>query len=709
MQIIQNIRDKGAAVVIGVIALSLIGFIMMDAKQGSGTMFGSNNTTIGKINGESIEYKVFADKFKQAEEQYGGRISGNQVYSVRQSVWDQIVAEKVLTAEFEKLGLTFAPKELSSIMFSEESAPYTLKQAFTDKTTGRYDVEQVKQWWLNVKKMKGEQRDAINAQIIEPMKLQALYNKYNSMIAAGAYYPTWMQERDMAEGKNFAVISYVAVPYSVIGDSTIKITDQEVLNYIGKRTATYKQEGGRNISYIGFNANPSATDTLKALEAVTTLKAPFIADTNAKIFVSRNMSAINFSDGYVLKSKLTMSQKDSVAALPIGGVFGPYLDNKNFVVAKMLATRQLADSVKCRHILIGTNDPQSGAVKLEDSIAKKRIDSIEAAIKGGADFATLVTKYTDDEGSKDKKGEYDFTSAQFSSLAKEFAETIFYGSTGDKKVVKTSFGYHYIEVLNQKNFEPAYKLAYMAKEIIASDETVNFASSQATKVSGEARNAKALEAYVQKNGLKKIDVPTLIKENDFQLGGIQDARQVIKWAFEAKEGEVSEPFSVVDQFIVAVVTKVQPEGLPDAKTARPMVEFIIRNLKKAEAINLKLGKTPTLESAAAAYGGQISTSGADSSLIFAAQIVNGIGQEPKLIGAAFNKANQAKVSEPIAGNNGVYVIKVNSIGTKPADAPELIAQQIADKGKVMMQQTSYGWFEALKKLATIKDYRSKFN
>src|SRR6476619_3951503 len=130
MQIIQNIREKGAAVVIGVIALSLIGFILMDARSSrTGSIFGGGaSSSIGKVNGESIEYNEFNTKVKEAEEQYGGHVSGSQVYEVRQSVWDRIVAEKVLEKEFEKLGLTFSPKEMASIMFSED-APYALKQA----------------------------------------------------------------------------------------------------------------------------------------------------------------------------------------------------------------------------------------------------------------------------------------------------------------------------------------------------------------------------------------------------------------------------------------------------------------------------------------------------------------------------------------------------------------------------------------------------
>ena len=515
-----------------------------------------------------------------------------------------------------------------------------------------------------------------------------------------------MQQQDNADNKTFANISYVAVPYNTISDSTVKVSDEELIDYMSKHKNIYKQDGGRYISYVSFSAKPSSTDTTKTTELVANLKQAFVSDTNAKAFVARNMSAIKFDDSYTSKSKLTMAQKDTIAGLANGAVFGPYVDGKNIVLAKMIGNRQLPDSVKCRHILIATSNPQTGEPTLNDSIAKVRIDSIETAIRGGEDFNKMVLMYSDDQGSKDKKGEYDFPSTQFTTLAREFAEAIFYGNTGDKKIVKTNFGYHYIEVLSQKNFETAYKVAYAAKEILPSDETINLANTQATKLSGEARTAKAVETYTAKNGLRKIDIPTLVRENDYQLGSLQDARQLIKWAFEAKQGDVSEAFNIEDQFIVAAVEKIQPEGLPDAKSARPMAELTVRNLKKAEEISKKLSTASTLDAAAAVYKVPVGAAGADSSITFVAQIINGIGIEPKVLGAAFDKAYQTKISEPIAGTNGVYVLKVNSVGNKTADTPEVLTMQASEKTKTMVQ-TTYSFFESLKKAANLQDNRSK--
>jgi len=707
MQIIQNIREKGTSIVIVVIALSLIGFILMDAKSGGKTsLFGSSSTTnVGEVNGEPIEYKDFTDKVKQTEDQYGGRVSGNQVYEVRQSVWDQLVAEKVIIREFKKLGLSFSPKEMSAIMFSSD-APYTLKQAFTDKQTGQYDINKVQEWWKTAKKSKDEQRAAIESQIIEPMKLQTLYSKYNGMIAASAYYPTWMQKKDYAERNQFANISYVGVPYNVINDNDVKVSDAEIIEYINKKSSLYKQDGGRFISYVSFSANPSANDSLKAKESIEALKAPFISDTNANNFLARNMSTIKYFDGYSLRSKMAMVQKDTIAALSIGNVYGPYLDGGSYVLAKMLGNRQMPDSVRARTILVSTRDLQTGQPTIADSIAKKRIDSISIAIKGGADFNSMVLQYSDDKVSKDKGGAYDFSSIQFQNLPKEFSEVVFYGTTGDKKIVHSDIGWYYIEVISQKNFETAYKVAYMSKQILATDETVNNASMKATKLSGENRDIKSLAAYVTKNGIQKIDVPTMITQNEYRLGLLQDARQLIRWAFEAKAGDVSEPFSIEDQFVVAAVTKVQAEGLPDASTARPLVETFVRKEKKAALIKEKLSKANSLETATSIYNQPIRTAGEDSTLTLGSQIINGIGDEPKVIGAAFNKNFQTKISEPINGNGGVFLVKVNNIGGLQIETAENTAIQSTEQTRGILQKLS-AWFESLKKTADIKDYRNK--
>ena len=719
MSIIQTIRDKGAAIVIGVIALSLIGFLLMDARSGAAKgLFGGSNTTIGTVNGDDIEIQEFNAKVKAAEEQYPNTDEATR-QQIMQSVWDQIVGEKIVTSQFDKLGLTFTPQEMSSIILSQD-APQQLKQAFSDPQTGQYDIEKAREWLKETKKSKNEeQKEAVSTQVIEPMRLNSLYNKYTSMIAGSVYIPVWMAKEENNDKKSFANISYVAIPYSDISDSAVTISDDDIENYINKNKLRYKQEAGRIISYVTFSAAPNVKDSILAKASLMALKNNLLTDTNPKAFLARNISAINYSDEYKPKTKLESPVKDTLIALPNGGVFGPYLDGTNYVLAKKISTKTLPDSIKCRHILIGTTDPQSGQAIMPDSVANRKVDSVEAAIKAGANFDTLEAAYSTDRAAHKDKGvmTFDIATIQGDNFAKEFGDFLLKDNNETKKVVKTKFGWHYIEILEKKNPEPAYKIAYMGKEIVPGDETINAANTAATDLAGHCRNEKEFDAYIKRPDINKNKVtPGVVKENDYMIGGLTDARPIVKWAFGAKQGEVSDPFSLKDQFVVAVVSKKISEGLPDVKTAKPLVESIIRNKKKAAEIIKKINNPATLESAASAYKKTILTTGNDSTLTFNALIINGVGNEPKVAGASFNKLFQQKVSPPIQGNTGVFVLKVNNIGMKPSDSPDVSKQAIAARMREEMQggQGSQGpgalggSFNALKKMANIKDKRSKF-
>lgn len=710
MSIIQTIREKGAVIIIAVIAISLIGFILMDSSSSTGKLFGGGNTTvIGVVNGENIDYAEFNEKVKEVEQQYPN--SGNgQRNQIMESVWDQLVAERIVDKQFHNLGIVFTPREMSAIMFSQD-APQQLKQAFTNQETGQYDIEQAKQWWAETKKNKNaEQRNAIISQVIEPMRLNSLYAKYTSLISGSIYQPKWLSKEQEGERNNFAEISYVAVPYYVVSDSSIAVTDNDIKNYLEKNKLKYNQEPGRIISYVSFSAAANSQDSARIFNSLEELKPQFASDSNAKFFLGRNASTIPFFNGYMPKSKLQVPNAEEIINLPDGGVFGPYEDGKNYVLAKKVSTRILPDSIKCRHILIGTLDPQTQQPIMDDADAKKIVDSIEVAIKGGADFNQLSEKYSTDVAAKQEKGvmTFDLLTMQSENFAKEFGEFLLNDKGQTKGVIKTQFGWHYVEILNKKDFEPAYKIAYLGREIAPSDETINAANTAAIKLTGSAQDEKAFNEYVAKNGLNKVTVPNVVKENDYQLGRIQDARSIIRWAFEAKVGKASEPFTVKDDFIVAIVDSRVKAGVPDVNTARPMVESIIRNNKKGDEIIKKLNNPETLELAAAAYNTPVLNTGEDSTLTFEAQIINGIGNEPKIAGAAFNKEYQTKVSPAIPGNTGVFVIKVDKVQAKEPFSSEILSQQKMAELNMNIQSALGQSFNALKKTSKIVDNRSTF-
>ncbi len=712
MSIIQTIREKGTVIVISLIGISLVAFILMDSMssgRGSSIFGGGNTTSVGVVNGEKIDINTFNDRVKEVQQQYpnAGSSQNNQIM---ESVWNQMVAEKVVDDQFQKLGITFTPDEMSSIMFSDQ-APQQLKQAFTNRETGEYDIEQAKQWWAQTKKnQNAEQRNAIISQIIDPMRLNALYTKYTSLIAGSMYQPKWLVKEQSEEKTQFAKISYVAVPFTEISDSTVKVSDKDIQDYLQNNKNKYKQEPGVMLSYVSFSATANAQDSARIFNSLEELKPQFVADSNAKFFLGRNSSVIPYSDEYIPQSTIQSPKKDSIIASPNGTVIGPYIDGGNYVLAKKLGSKVLPDSIKCRHILLGTINPQTQQPLMDDSTAHRLADSIATAIKNGANFDSLDAKYSTDEAAKQTNGvmTFDLQTIQSDNFARPFGDFLLNENGETKKVVKTQFGWHYIEILEKKDFQPSYKIAFMAKEIAPSDETINNANTEAIKLSGYAKNKKSFDEYVSKHGLKEVDVPTPIKENDYQVGTLQDARTIVKWAFDAKEGQVSEPFSLKDDFVVAIVDRRLKEGLPAPDVARPMVEGIIMNNKKADIIKKKLNNPSTLDAAAAAYHSQVLTTGEDSTLTFDAQIINGIGHEPKVAGAAFNKNYQTKVSPAIAGNSGVFVIKVDGVFAKEPVNEAMQKLQLNDETNRNVQSALSESFQELKKTADIKDYRSKF-
>ncbi|MBA2760348.1 MAG: SurA N-terminal domain-containing protein [Segetibacter sp.] len=703
MSVIQQIRDKYASLVIALIALSLIAFIAMDAFVGRGRGGGSS-TTVGKVNGQTIDRNDFEKRITMQQTMQGAQ--GPQREQLIGSVWDQTVDEMVMNQEYEKLGLRFTGRELNETLFGA-NPPEWLSQQFTDPQTGQFNVNEAKRAIAQLKKQQNNPSAEMVNVALESTVNQGLRMKYMALLSNSTYIPKWYAEKTIADQNLVAAFSYVSVPYTAILDSLIKVTEGDVESYINKHKESFKQEeASRSISYVAFNASPGSQDTASVLAQINNIRNDFTGTNDAETFLGRVASETPFFNGYVLGSKMQVPNADSIKSLANGQVYGPYIDGKNYVLAKMIDRRTMPDSVKVRHILIKSGE--RGQQLLADSIAKKRIDSITGAIKGGADFNAMVQQYSDDPGSKNTKGEYEFTSQQFASLSKEFAEVAFYSQTGDNKVVKVENqaynGYHYIEVLQQKKIEPAYKVAYLSKPIDASQETINNANNLASQFAANSRNKKQFNDNATKQHLQVLSAAD-IKENDYTIAGLADNRQFVRWVYENGTGDVSEPYEMGDRYIVAVITGASDKGIMSVAQARATAEPLIINEKKAQQIiRTKFKGGNTIEAVAQSTGQTVMRA---DSVSFAQPFIQNVGNEPKITGVAFNKSLQGKVSEPIAGNTGVFVIKGERISA--AANTNMKAEDL--RKQLEMQQKQMGGYrsmEALKKAANIKDNRFDF-
>jgi peptidyl-prolyl cis-trans isomerase D len=691
MSIIQNIRERGTWIIFGIITIALIAFILQD---GVGRKGGDDISILGKVNGQAINKIEFEEKLEIQLQNYAAQ--GVKREQLLGYLWNQEVDRLLLKDEENKLGLSVGTKELSDVLFGNES-PF--KQEFTDPTTGEFKVNEAKQAVAQIKKSKNlDQIKQIEKVYIEPSIENRLRNKYQVLVVKGVQVPKWLAEKQYTEASSIASISFVGIPYNTITDSTIKISDDEIASYLKENAAAYQvEETSRSISFVGFSAAPSAADSITAINDIESYKQDFKNSTDAAKFLNKVGTEIPYYDSYISKKSLQIPQKDSLLNVGVGGVYGPYVDGRNFTIAKIIGVKQWPDSASVRHILIATINPQNGQQVRADSVAKKLADSISLAIRGGASFEEMVAKYSDDAGSKTTGGTYElFPQAKMTPAFNDFS---FDNPVGARAVVKTDFGYHYMEVLKQTPRGPAYKIAYLSKMVMPSNETINAASTAAAQFASGSKDSKSFNAAAVK--LNKQAIPASdIKANDFEIPGIGTARNIVRWVYEQDVNDVSEPFELGDNYVVALITSEEKEGLASVSAARPQVEGIIRDKKKAEKIKASI-KGKTLEAIAA--GANSFVQRADS-IGFGFSMIAGLGNEPKLVGAAFNKALINKVSEPIAANSGVYAVSVNGIAAKQADQdPSFFKDELLERTRGMMFRSA----SSFKKIAKIEDNRSK--
>ena len=706
MSVIQKIRDKYARIAVIAIGLALLGFILMDALAGRGSVLGGNDTTLGKINGKKIEYDVFNRKVSDYTKRQGQN-GENATQQIVNGLWQQEVNDVIMGEQFKELGITVTSKELDNLLYSANPSPMVL-QAFGNPQT--WDPNAVRQRFSQIGKTGTVEEKAQLDELIEAVEKQALMDKYQALLTNSVYIPKWFLEKRNVDNSQMATAAYVGVPYTSIADSTVKVTDEEINAYVKAHAKDFEQkEESRSISYVQFSAAPSSADSAAVRNQLLAVKDSFQATNDVKEFLLQNRSQIPFNDTWLAKTDLNLQNSDTVFNAANGVVTGPFVETGLFIMSKILDRKTQPDTAKVRHILIQTAqpDPQTGQwfPTRDTVVAKKTADSVQNAIAAGANFDSLMVKLSDDPSKVQNMGVFDSITRN-AQLMPEFKDFALNNPVGYKGVVKTAYGYHYMEVVNQRGSSPVYKIAFFGLPIEASSETVTEASNAATMFAGTATDEKSFNDYFEKNlkakGYNKLTAPNL-RPMEYNLPGVNaSARELIKEVFTAEKGDVLDPKSIANSYIVAVVTDVQKAGLPGANAVRTMVEPVLVNKKKAEQIKKQMGTVSDLNAVAAKFNQQVQTA---DSIRFSGG--GQLGYETKVLGAIFNPGNKGKVvNEGIPGQMGVYALRVDNIFTGAVENAGI--EQQRQMLEMQSRQQMPAPVQVLQKKAEIKDYRAKF-
>lgn len=706
MAILNSIRKRGVFLII-IIALALFSFILADVIRNGGFSSEKSLTTVATINGETLTRDIFMKQVELTQRNLGENGTTAQAMNM---VWDRELRNVLQQQQYDALGLTAQKEQLEEALRMGLASNPTFQDA-----DGVFSSLKVQEYIANVK--------ATNPTAYQQwldyennLKSGALQTTYYNMIKAGMRSTLSEGEQEYRYQNDKINMQYVYVPYTSIPDTDVSVTDSEIEAYIRKNAADYEQTPQVDVQFVSFSEAPSDADIADAETAITSLlKDREVYNSNIKAteilkglentqdyqnFINDN-SDVPFQDRYFFKSDIPEAIAEDLFATPLNGIYGPYKLGNNNNISKVIGITQMPDSVQSRHILIR----YQGSFRASDAItrskedAKAMADSIAGVLKRNKNkFEDLAKTLSDDKSNSDTGGDLGYSGP--GKMTKDFNDFIFDNKTGTLGVVETEFGFHVVEVQEQKNKQKAMKFATISKEIEASEKTLNevFANASRFEVAAQKGDFSQI-AKTQELALKPVNK---IGALDATIPGVGNNRSIVNWAFgeDVSVGDVKR-FSILDGYVVVQLTRKSPKGLMSIAEASSLIMPKLRNAYKAKQIMATISGDD-LDAIASSQG--ISVQNA-TAITMAAPTIPGAGAEPEVVGAAFAKA-AGETTSLIAGEKGVFKVRVTAVNNAPA--LENYASYANQLNSAATPAVNTKVYQALKNAAEIEDNRANF-
>lgn len=696
MALIGRIR-KRVGLLIVFVGISMILFILGDVITSNSGLIQQNSDIVGEIKGEKVHYQEFEKRYTTLVDNYKintktETLDQNTMDQLREQTWQMYVNDLILGEEYEKLGVTCSAEELYD-MCTGKNPHEQVKQAFTDPQTGQFDANSVVRFLKDLP----NREEAVQRQwktFEDAIREERIATKYKNIVKNGLFVTTEEAKRNLNETSRTASIRFVKLDYNTIPDSTIKVEESDLKSYYNDNKNKYKQaETIRKVEYITFDVVASPADREQVYEWMNKRKEEFAQATNDQQFVAQNTDGI-IDSTYHSKGSL-MPQIDTVAfTSPMGTIIGPIEDGGILKMWKVSAEKMVSDSVKARHILL----------KVENNDTAKAMataDSLKNAIKKGSSFENLARQFSQDPGSAVKGGDLGWF--RQGMMVQPFNDASFNGKKGDMPIVASQFGVHLIEITEKGPATRQVQLAIVERKIEPSQKTYDEMYNKANEFAATNSSTEAFNDAIIKQGLNKRIADNL-RETDRNVAGLEQPRELIRWAYTAKKGDLSKVFTFGDKYVIATLTDIREKGFLPLEAVKDQVTAEVRKQKKAEMLieKFKNATGNTVDEIAS----KLNLTAIDGDNVsFANGYIPNLGNEPAIVGTIFS-LKSGQLSKPIKGDNAVAVLTVKSFQEPPATTDySANIKSVADTRK---SRSDYEVFNALKEKAEIEDNRANF-
>ena len=666
MAALGKIRSKGG-ILVGAIGLALFAFLAGDAARSCDGIKGEARQQIGEILGKKIsvqDYQKLIDEYQSAIKftMQRDNLTDQEVNQVNDQVWQQLVSNRVIEADAEKVGLTVTEKEIQNVL-NEGTNPMLVQTPFVNQQTGRFDVNALKQFFDSYNKAKAakspqvEQMQAIYDYwlfVEKNLRAQLLGQKYQALLASCVLSNKAEAKMAFKDNNEESQIQLASLAYSTVKDADVKVTDDDLkAKYAELKPAFRQNVETRDIKFVDFQIKASAADRSQVVKEMNDFQKQLASAEDPAAVVSKSGSEIPYL-GLPVSNKAYQQYPDiasKIDSLSVGttGVVENAQDNTLNII-RVLSKAQLADSIQFRQINIAAATPDE---------ARAKADSIQKALAGGADFDALAKRY----GQTGEK--VWFTGQQYEMAPsmnqdnRTFINALLNGEVNATQNLALTQGNIILQVLDKKAFTTKTTAAVIKKVVDFSKATRSNAYNKFSEFVAKSSTVADLEKNAPKSGYQ-VQSLNDISTAEHYVGGIPGTRDALKWLFEAKQGEVSPLYECGnnDHLLVIALTAVHPQGYrswDDAQVKEILKREVIKD-KKAEKLMAKLKGVNSI-AAAQAKGAKVSSV---NQITFAAPaFVQATGSvEPALSGAVAGTAAGKFSKAPVKGNAGVYVFQV---------------------------------------------------
>jgi peptidyl-prolyl cis-trans isomerase D len=704
MAVLGKIRQRSIFLIL-VIGMALFAFVISGVFDGSSSNAGPTDP-IAVVNDEEIDVTFFRQMVEQTERAYN--------YSTLQSVnlvWNQALRNTIFDQEFKKLGIDAGKDQLEQIISSDEAV---INNPNFQNEAGFFDfgifTDYIAQ--MRVQEPAAYENWKAQEQSIIGVAKQRIY--LDLIKASGGMTEAEAKALYHFENDNIN-IEYVQVPFDIIPDSLVTVTDAEVKQYIKNHEQEYERAASRNLQYVSFNEAPTEDDLAAIRLRLEGLKDERIAyndvskltDTIEGFRMTKNIidfvdrySEIPFDSVYRPRGEYNNEYADILFGLDVGEVFGPYRDGRFFKISRLLDRKKNA-SLRASHILIafeGATRAPATVTRAKEEARREANRVLRLARRGNDNFEELAREYSDGP-TKNRGGDLGFF--QEGQMATEFFNFVDKNRVGRIGLVETEFGFHIIKVTDKDDLA---LIADVANEAIASDQTANEVFRSATKFEMESNDLNDFIAVAEKNNyeVRPVKQVTELEEN---MPGLFNQRQIVRWAFDddTKVGDIKR-FSLTagGGYAVVQLTAVNQKGLATVDEVGFQVRRKIIQDKKAALIKKQFQDIDSLETLAENEDLTLETA---SAINQKNPTLVGAGNEPYVVGAAF-AMEEGAVSELIQGELGLYKVKLLKKNTAETldDYQQYSKEYLRDASFALLENV----FLALESYADIDDNRSLY-